>query len=194
MIAAGRRWRSHWGHVSLLGAVAFASLCAAGLCASGLAALASGAALKALIFAALAAAVGLLARRRFGEWRAARRGARARRATAAELRGLLEGGWQAEHAVPWPGGGVVETLLRSVDGRLLFALSSPAGDPADRDLGRLAEIAAWLTRTAPNPCIAVCAVEREGVDRLDGGILLTSRSGLALSLADAWAEFTKAAP
>jgi hypothetical protein len=191
MRARARAICSRLGHLRLW--LRFAAQAFVGLALGGgsLLVVLGGDAVQGALLGCGALLAGLAARRSAARAGDARRAARVRAAVRRALRPLRSTGWRLEEALAWPGGGRLDFLAATPDGRLAFALlASPVR--SERLLDRAQEIASWLA-TSGRPCVPVLAVSRLArPERDERGVLVVAADAVADAVADAESGFHRA--
>jgi hypothetical protein len=138
----------------------------------------TGAVSAAGVLLVLAPGFGLSARHWLSLAGRSRVGARSEDEVRCALAPLAAEGWRLRHSLPWRGRGDIDSLAIAPTG-VGFAIETKTSAYDDRQLGRVREQAAWLSRRRRRWCRrgavpVVCLVRARGVQRLEQNVLVVS--------------------
>ena len=125
-----------------------------------------------------AVGLGLSARRWLSLARRSRVGARSEDEVQRALAPLKAEGWRLLHSLPWQGSGDIDSVAIAPTG-VGVAIETKTRTYDARDLARVHEQAAWLSRRRRRWCrggtlAILCVVRERGVERLERDVLVVS--------------------
>ncbi len=155
-----------------------AGIVAAGSALLGLWAASVGAALVAVGFLIVAAALGLWARHWLSLARRSAVGARSEDAVQRALAPLQAEGWRLRHSLPWRGQGDIDSVAIAPSG-IAIAIETKTRTYEQRHLARVREQVAWLSRRrrrwARSGALGVlCLVRARGLERVEHDVVVVS--------------------